>query len=130
MPFTLSESELKKTEDEIGAVFPDSYRQSMMQANGGTIAIDDDDWELFPIHDQSSNKVASRTCNHVLYKTKQAQQWKTFHENAFAIAHNGAGDKLVIFRKGEQFERGVFIWRHEDGALEFTANDFADIKRV
>ncbi len=35
MPFPLDEMELKKTEEEIGAVLPESYRNAMKKCNGG-----------------------------------------------------------------------------------------------
>ena len=37
MPFPLDETELKKTEEEIGAVLPKSYRNAMMKCNGGSV---------------------------------------------------------------------------------------------
>ena len=130
MPFPLPESELEKTEMEIGAVFPSSYRLAMIQSNGGSVEADDDVWELFPIRDQSTKKHMSRTCNDVLYETKQAQGWKTFHENAYALANNGTGDLLVMFRKGKEFENEIFHWGHEDGSLILVANDLSELKRV
>lgn len=42
MPFPLDEKELQKTEQEIGAVLPESYRNAMMKCNGGTIKAWDD----------------------------------------------------------------------------------------
>ncbi len=130
MPFPLDEMELKKTEEEIGAVLPESYRNAMKKCNGGTVEAWDDMWELFPIFDQTSRKHISRTCNHIIKETKSAQEWATYHENAYAIAGNGTGDLLVIFREGSVFEPQVFLWCHEDGALITVAEDFAELGRV
>ncbi|HEX5772747.1 MAG TPA: SMI1/KNR4 family protein [Geomobilimonas sp.] len=130
MPFPLDEKELQKTEQEIGAVLPESYRNAMMKCNGGTVEVWDDTWELFPIFDQTSRKHISRTCNHILKETKSAQEWATYHENAYAIAGNGSGDLLVIFRGGRIFEPQIFVWSHEDGALIAVAQDFAEMRRV
>ena len=130
MPFPLDETELQKTEKEIGAVLPESYRKAMMKCNGGTVEAWDDTWELFPIFDQTSRKHKSRTCNHILSETESAKKWTTYHEEAFAIASNGSGDLLVIFREGKDFAPNVFVWCHEDGALITVAEDFAELGRV
>jgi hypothetical protein len=130
MPFSLSEDELRKTEEEIGATFPHSYRQAMMQANGGAVATQDDEWELFPIRDQSTNKHISRSTNHILDETKQAQKWNTFPENAYALGSNGTGDLLVMFQAGKAFDEKIFIWHHEDGSLIKVANDFSELERL
>jgi hypothetical protein len=130
MPFSLDEKELQRTEEEIGAVLPESYRKAMMKCNGGAVEALDDTWELFPIFDRSSRKHISRTCNHILKETKSAQEWTTFHENAYAIAGNGTGDLLVIFREGTLFEPQILVWCHEDGALITVAEDFAELRKV
>jgi SMI1 / KNR4 family (SUKH-1) len=74
MPFALTEDELRKTESELGAVLPASYRESMKQSNGGAVEVGGDTWELFPIRDQSNRKLLSRTANHVLCETQSAQK--------------------------------------------------------
>jgi hypothetical protein len=128
--FDLSEEELAKTEAEIGARFPASYRDAMKASNGGTVEAYEDEWELFPIRDTSSQKRISRTTNHVLLETKNSGTWPRFHELAYAIAGNGSGDRLVIFREGNIFEPQVFAWGHEDDSLKLVASDFGELTRV
>ena len=130
MPFALSEEELKKTEALLGAELPADYRAKMMKNNGGEVEAFDDVWQLFPIQDQSSKKLISRTCNHILKETKSAQEWANFHENALAIASNGAGDCLVIFQAGKKFEPEIYAWFHEDGALVTVATSFSELARA
>lgn len=110
MPFPISENEVLKTEGRIGAKLPQDYRSAMMDSNGGCVETYDDDWSLFPLDDRSSPKLISRTSNHVLRETAEVKEWPNFHENALAIAENGAGDYLVIFQKGPEFELGIFAW--------------------
>ncbi len=128
MPFPLSEEELQKTEKEIGAVLPLSYREAMKKNNGGSVDAWENIWELYPIKDQSSKKLISRTTNHIIKETKAAQEWSLFHENALAIGDNGTGDYLVIFKEGSKFESEVFAWFHEDGALVTVAKEFSELK--
>ena len=125
MPFDLSEDQLKTTESEIGAKFPDSYRRLMMQSNGGEIAANSDIWNLIPLRDTSDRKRISRTANHVVSETMSLSGFPAWHENAYAIAENGTGDALVMFQDGDRFEPQVFFWCHEDGALELVAEDFS-----
>lgn len=130
MPFALTEEELQKTEAELRARLPASYRQSMTTANGGDIELDGDVWQLFPIRDTSSRKLVSRTANHIIRETNTAREWERFPENALAIASNGTGDLLVLRRHGRQFGPEILVWRHEDGELEPAAGEFEQLKRV
>lgn len=102
----------------------------MKSANGGTVEVDGDTWELFPIRDQSNRKLLARTAGHVLRETKAAREWPKYHENALAIASDGGGNLLVMFQEGAGFEPQIFIWNHEDGSLEMAAKDFEEIQRV
>lgn len=88
MPFPLSEAELMKTEEALGARLPESYRKAMMKNNGGSVEAYDEIWDLFPIRDQSSKKLISRTCNHILSETESAREWPNFNESALAIGEN------------------------------------------
>ena len=128
MPFPLSDEELKKTEKEIAAELPSSYRNAMMIDNGGFVKVRGEEWQLFPIRDQSSRKLITRTANHILKETKPAQEWAGYPENALAIAANDYGDLLVMLRTGNGFEPQVFSWSHKDGSMELVANDFSELK--
>ena len=130
MPFPISENEVLKTEGRIGAKLPQDYRSAMMDSNGGCVETYDDYWSLFPLDDRSSPKLISRTSNHVLRETAEAKKWPNYHENALAIAENGAGDYLVIFQKGPEFELGIFAWLHEDGSLVTVAQHFSELAKV
>ena len=130
MPFPISDDEVRKIETALGATLPPTYRESMMQANGGTVEVDGDTWELFPLRDGSDRKRLSRTANHVLHETQKAQEWPNYHENAIAIAGDGSGDLLVLFQEGPEIRPQVFIWSHVDGSLQLTANDFREIRRA
>ena len=130
MPFPLNEDELKKTEKEIGAELPTSYREAMMKDNGGSVDVRNDDWDLFPVRNQSSRKLIARTANHILRETKSAREWRGYPESALAIGGNGSGDLLVFIKEGSIFNPEVVIWGHEDGSLEPEANDFSKLEKA
>jgi hypothetical protein len=90
----------------------------MRHANGGTLAIDGEDWELHPILDETDAKRIARTCNDVVQETKEAQAWAGFPKEALAIASNGAGDRLVLLRSGDDnYGETVYVWNHESQEL-------------
>ena len=127
MPFDLSEEQLRATENEIEAKFPEAYRRQMMRSNGGEIDAASDNWNLIPLRDASDRKRLSRTANHVLVETKSLSGFPKWHENALAIAENGTGDALVMLRDGDQIKPQVYKWCHEEGTLEFVAEDFSSL---
>ena len=45
MPFDLKEKYILDAEEKLGAILPMTYKQIMKQNNGGTIYLDEDDWE-------------------------------------------------------------------------------------
>ncbi len=104
MPFDLSDEQLEATETEIGAKFSESYRRRMMQCNGGKVDAMSDYWILIPFGDTSDRKRLSRTANHVLVDPKSVSGFPSWHENVFAVAKNGTGDALVMFREGDQIK--------------------------
>jgi hypothetical protein len=63
MPFPISADMVKRTEAKLGRKLPLGYVARMCQDNGGEIATDEDDWEMFPIFDDSDKKRLKRTCN-------------------------------------------------------------------
>ena len=95
MAFDLSEDQLESTEADVGAVFPQSYRQRMMRSNGGEVFANVDYWNLIPIRNKSERKRLSRTASHVLAETKSFSEWSIWHDNAYVIAENETGDPNV-----------------------------------
>jgi hypothetical protein len=61
MPFDLEERFVQAAERALGVSFPTSYRQIMMRSNGSTVATESDDWDLYPIADDSDKKRLART---------------------------------------------------------------------
>jgi len=47
MAFDLKEEYILDAEEKLGTILPMTYKQIMKQNNGGTIYLDEDDWELF-----------------------------------------------------------------------------------
>uniref|UniRef100_A4Y3K0 Knr4/Smi1-like domain-containing protein n=1 Tax=Shewanella putrefaciens (strain CN-32 / ATCC BAA-453) TaxID=319224 RepID=A4Y3K0_SHEPC len=127
--FDLSEEQLKRTEEELGAKLPHEYREAMKIDNGGEASTEEDDWEFYPIKDISNRKRLSRTCNHIINETESCQGFGYFPESAITIAGNGFGDQMVFLKEGESFGDTVYLWLHETGELQQLAGSFSEIKK-
>lgn len=130
MSFNLSEDQLLKTEQELGAKLPFDYREAMKLENGGEATTEEDDWELYPIKDTSDRKRLSRSCNHIIHETESCKGFGNFPDNLLAIAGNGLGDQMVLMRDKEYFKNTVFLWLHETGELQELAPSFNEINRL
>jgi hypothetical protein len=87
-----------------------------LRSNGGTVEIDDDEWTLHPVRDDSDRKRLARSSNDVATETSAARSWKGFPDSAVAIGANGSGDLLVLLAEGaDHFGEAVFVWEHETG---------------
>jgi hypothetical protein len=128
MPFDLAETFVLAAERELGSPLPASYRGALLRENGGELATESDDWELYPIADASDRKRLSRTANHIIKETESCRSWPHFPEGALAIAGNGSGDQLVFLKEGARFGPAVYAWSHETGAIEKVSDDFAKLK--
>jgi hypothetical protein len=130
MPFPVDEKYIINAEDKLGVKFPQSFRQKMMNCNGGEVETPPDVWQLYPFFDTSDKKRLKRTCNDITRETANAQKWDGFPDTAVAIGSNGGGD-LLIFMHGKSdncLQNVVFWWDHETGTVSKTANDFSELK--
>jgi hypothetical protein len=55
--------------------------------------------------------------------------WRAWPKRAISIASNGVGDALLILKEREQVRPEVYVWRHENGALEQIAADFCGLRQ-
>lgn len=129
MAFPLDEKFITDTENELNVLFPNEFKTKMIQQNGGEVFTEDDNWQLYPFFDQSDKKRISRTCNHIGLETKQAREWINFPDDAVAIAGNGCGDHLVLLTTdgGKKLGEEIFIWHHETGEVEKTAETITEL---
>jgi hypothetical protein len=125
--FNLEEKFILQAETELEANLPKSYKASMQKNNGGEIKISGDIWEQYPIFDNSDRKRISRTCNHIISETKSCEGFGDFPPKAIAIAGNGCGDQLVLFKQNSSYGNTIYIWSHETGEVDKVANDFSEL---
>ena len=127
MPFLTEMKFIRRTEERLDVLLPLSYVNGMCEENGGQLIIGEEEWQLHPIFDDSDRTRLKRTCNDVVYETKEARTWSDFPDNAVSIAHNGSGDCLIFLPDAEDPDRlseVIYCWRHENGEIEALASSF------
>ena len=114
---------------DLGIQFPHSFRQKMMSANGGNVAVGADSFLLLPFFDTSNKKRLKRTCNSIVHETKYAREHYRLPSNIVIIGNNGGGDTLV-YQIGDDGTLGncVYWLDHETGKLSLVAEDFNNLK--
>ena len=119
MPFPVEAAFVARTEQLLGIELPTHYKLRMQARNGGTFQLEGEDWELYPIFDDSDPKRAKRTCNDVLHETREAREWASFPPHAVAIAGNAAGDQLILLpdSEGSYVSSTIYRWDHERGSI-------------
>src|SRR3990170_4663917 len=128
MPFPVDEIYIKQTEEKLGVEFSPSFKTKMMLDNGGELATEEDDWQLFPFFDSSDKKRLSRTSNDIVRETEMSKKWPNFPDDCIAIASNGTGDLLVFkreFPQTKKLEDRVYFWSHETEELDIVSSSFS-----
>ena len=117
MTLAIDEKFISACEKQLGARFPESYRKSMMNQNGGVVEIDDLEWDLVPIAD-------------IVSETNDDATWNGYPNRAVSIGRDMFGDILVLLRLGPGFSNRVYHWDHDDGEIYCAAEDFSALKRM
>ncbi len=115
MPFPIDEKYIIDTESQLNIKFPTEFKNRMIKLNGGELYISDEFvFELHPFFDKSDRKRISRTCNHIGVKTKNAQEWSGFPNNAIVIGADGFGNQLILTHNGTgNLTDELYFWNHE-----------------
>jgi len=131
MPFPLDILCVRKAEARLGQELPSAYVASMLGENGGGVHAAGESWFLHPILDDTDKVRLKRTCNDIVYETNEARDWERFPQDGVSIAHDGAGNHLLLMPDPSQTTRlaeVVFRWDHETGEVEPVASSFADLR--
>jgi hypothetical protein len=122
MPFPTEQRFIIQVEEALGRRLPESYAARMLRSNGGAVEVDDDEWTVHPVRDDSDRKRLARSSSDVVTETSAARSWKGFPDSAVAIGANACGDLLVLLAAdGDRFGEAVFIWEHETGETRQVA---------
>jgi hypothetical protein len=127
MPFPTNLDYITRAEKELGVRLPDSFREYLCSTNSGELSLGDDDWQIFPVLDDSDRKRASRSANHIVRETEFARSCSGFPKAVLAVAANGEGDYLLFqpdAKASGSLNPGVYRWGHESRELVIVSKDF------
>jgi hypothetical protein len=101
----VDEIHIKAAEENLGALFPDEYKELIMLINNPEIG----DWILYPIKDSLNLK---KTWDDIVRQNLE-QREEALSNDLIAIGENGTGDKLCFRVRKKVMQSQVYIWDHE-----------------
>ncbi len=131
MPFPVEAKHIESAEGELGAKFPESFRDKMLKLNGGRVEVGEDYFELHPFYDTSDKKRVKRTCNSIVHETKMARAHYRLPDDLVVIGNNGGGDVLVYKIESNGVMANPVYWlNHETDELVFAASEFSELREI
>jgi hypothetical protein len=100
--------QLKKAEKELGALFPEEYKELFLESNGAKFG----DWTLYPIQSEASNDIV---------KQNNENQPRDLHEDVILIGENTNGDKLCYRIRKRFMQEQIYIWNEKSGLSDCKA---------
>ncbi len=112
--------ELKKIEKELGAIFPDEYKELFLETNGAKFG----DWTLFPIQ---TNDHSELTIN--IVKQNRENKPKNVPSDMICIGEKMNGDKLCYRIRKKFMQEQIYLWNDKTGISDCktsTLSEFID----
>ncbi|TXC92740.1 SMI1/KNR4 family protein [Metabacillus litoralis] len=111
----VEESDIKVTEEKLGAVFPEQYKELFKLVNNAEIG----EWILYPIKDHRNTK---KTWDDVIRQNTEVRE-ENMSKDLIAIGDDGSGNILCLKVKNGIMGNEIHLWYHEDTELEEYAQD-------
>lgn len=114
----VDESDIKLTEEKLGAIFPEQYRELFKLVNNPEIG----EWILFPIKTPKNTK---KTWDDVVRQNKEVRD-ERMSEDLIAIGDDGSGDKLCLKKINGKMGDTIYQWNHETTELDEYASSLEE----
>ncbi|MDQ0857887.1 SMI1/KNR4 family protein [Bacillus sp. V2I10] len=105
--------ELKKTEKELGAIFPDEYKELFLETNGAKFG----DWTLFPI---PADEQLEFTID--IVKRNREKRPKNLPSDRICIGEKMNGDILCYRIRKRFMQEQIYIWNDKTGISDCKAS--------
>lgn len=109
--------ELKKTEKELGALFPDEYKELFLETNGAKFG----DWTLFPI---PTNQQLELTMD--IIKQNRELRPNNVPIEMICIGENDNGDKLCYRIRKRFMQELVYTWNDITGLGKYASSTLSE----
>ena len=106
----VNESDIKLTEEKLGVIFPEQYRELFKLVNNAEIG----EWILYPIKTKINSK---KTWDDVVRHNKEVRDERT-SEDLILIGDDGSGDILCFKKRNGKLEDTIYLWYQETAELE------------
>jgi hypothetical protein len=129
VPFPTDNACIEAAEARLGARLPSSFRQHLLNNNGGEVDVLGLNWELSPVQDASDVERMRDTSIDVLHETTAARQWRGFPSKAVAVGSDGCGNYLIFLPSetdAAQLEERLYVWWHEGSEVELVSESFKE----
>ena len=121
---------IDRAEQELGAVFPEDFRLSVMNDNGGvSVEWMGQEWLVMPIRDDSNVTRLKRTWCDIIVETRQMRSWG-LPDHFVVFADSGDGNYLMFRISDGRMESQVYVWDHESGIPFGTGVSFGQLKPI
>ncbi|WHY00309.1 SMI1/KNR4 family protein [Neobacillus sp. DY30] len=114
----VDESDIKLTEEKLGAIFPEHYRELFKLVNNPEIG----EWILFPI---KTKKNIKKTWDDVVRQNKEVKD-ERMSEDLITIGDNGSGEKLCFKKTNGKMGDTIYLWNHETTELDEYASSLEE----
>ncbi|MBM7602693.1 cell wall assembly regulator SMI1 [Metabacillus crassostreae] len=114
----VEESDINSTEEKLGAVFPEQYKELFKLVNHAEIG----EWILYPIKDHRNTK---KTWDDVVRQNTEVRE-ENMSKDLIAIGDDGSGNKLCLKVNNGIMGNEIYLWYHEDTELEEYAPDLKE----
>ena len=130
MAFDVSEKYVIETEQKLGVVFPKSYRDSIMEINGGMVVSPQGEeegvWFLFSICDKSDKNRLRRTAQDIVRENEAAWNYYGMPDNLYSIG--GDNSEYIVFQKTQsgKLDDAVYLY-HPSYGVKLLSSDFSEL---
>ncbi|MGG3625527.1 SMI1/KNR4 family protein [Bacillus gobiensis] len=105
--------EMKKTEKKLGAIFPEEYKELLLETNGAKFG----DWILFPIQTNDQSEFTNN-----IEKQNSENRPKNVPSDMICIGENVNGDKLCYRIRKRFMQEQIYIWNDKTGISDCKAS--------
>lgn len=108
--------DIKKSEREIGALFPEEYKDLFLVTNGATFG----DWTLFPIQTNDHSELKN------IVTQNRDNRPKNLPYDMIWIGENVKGDKICYRVRKRFMQEYIYIWNDKTGIKKYPASSLTE----
>ncbi|PPA70346.1 SMI1/KNR4 family protein [Jeotgalibacillus proteolyticus] len=110
----VSELQLKKTEKELGAVFPEEYKELFLETNGAAF----DEWILYPIQPIEQGRLSKD-----IVKMNKEKRPENLPDDMICIGEKTNGDKLCYRIRRRLMQEQIYVYYEKTEKCDCKSSD-------